>query len=516
MKFFNALIRGPLAPLLAAIIGLVYLLAAGFRGMSDTTVDWLVDARRLAIEFADDPGVAHSWSYETVDLLELFAGFVYLVLPTGYEEWGLFALSILAGAVATGMVFAVAQRLAGAVAGWLALIFLITSAPWIGSFTRMDSSFVLIPVLLGGLLAWYATDRSWWIRTVIAAPLFAIGTLLWPGMIVVVGLLLVVELLVPLTSREADAVGLTDAPTFEIDRLITPLVAFGLLLAYPLFWPAPIDTLGEYVLLALDQPAAEFVFRGDAYPPDRPPWYSGMAWVFEQLPLALVVATCAGLVWTIAIGLRSRHPRMAAGCAGLAVGALALPVIFRDFRPLGAEVTLLFVSVAVPIAALVICRFFTHALGRNAPTEKVRQIAIGAFALASISILVEAPQAAQSPESFRSPMSARVTGWSASGDMPMRQRILPVQLIETSGADRNRRLYTGGWEHHLELYRRMGLLDSVATTTDRDNADVAIRPVPAISADRFSTYPAEHIPALKDSDTEVIPDIHRPAYFVDR
>ena len=511
----HRLFRGDLAPLTAALMGLVYIVAAGFRGLGDSTIDWLDASRELAADFAESPSVVSEWNVENVELIELFAALIYLVFPTGFEEWTLFVVSVVAGAAATGMVFAIGRRLAGTVGGWLSLIFLLTSAPWIGTFTRLDPTFLLLPVLLASLLVWYATGWAWWLRVAVGAPLFALGTMLWPGMIAVLAVILVIELLVPLDSTDAEAPGLVAAPTFEADRLLIPVVAALILLANPLFWPAPVDNLGQYVLTALEQPPAELLFRGSVYPPDRPPFYAGIAWIFEQLPLALALGTATGIVWTLG-GMKSRHRRFGVGCAALAAGALALPVIFRDFRPLGAEVTVLFVAVGVPIAALVTCRFFTHALGRDAPSKKVRQIAIVAFLLAGVSILVEAPRAVESPETFRSPMTARITGWSAGGDMPLREKILPRKLIETSGADRNNRLYTGGWQRHIELYERMGLLDDIATTSNPDNAQVAIRPIPPISAGRFTVYPAEHIPPLEGADTTVIPDIHRPAFLIDR
>ena len=515
MKFVEPLIRGKFAPLVAAVVGLVYLTALGFRGVGESTIDWLEDSRQLAEDFTESPSVALDWTHESVALLELFGAFFYTLVPGGYTEWVLFSVSLVAGAVSTGLVFLLGRRLAGPLGGWLSLFFLLTCGPWMGLFTRLDPTFVLVPFIGGFLAVWYAETLRWWHRVLAGTPLLATAILLWPGTVVVLALLLVTELLCPVTGQSTDRPGVVDGPDIDIDRLLIPLATGLLLLAYPLFWPGPVDNLVAFFLATMEGAPAEFVFRGDAYPPARPPLYTGGAWIFEQLPLAVVGAVIAGILWCFG-GMRGDDRRPAVGCAAVATALLTLPVIFRDPRPMGAEFGVLFVATAIPVASLVTCRFFSHALGRSAPSKKVRQVAIGAFLLAGASILLEAPRAVESPESFRSPMSARVTGWSASGDMPMREQILPLRLIEASGADRNTRLYRGDWERHLDVYERMRLLRDVATTGDPDRADVSIRPVPPIAAGPFNVHPATHRPPVEGTETEVVPDIHRPLFFIDR
>ncbi len=509
-----SIIRGRLAPLFAGVIALYSLLVVGFRGFSASTLDWLERAEELADDIRESPQVVSDWSAETEGLVDIFAALIHLATP-GFSEWVLFGFSILAGATATAMVFFISQRLAGAIGGWMSLFFLLTCSPWIGPFTRVDPTFFVVPVLLGILIVWHARSLRWWWRSLVCAPLLVVGVLLWSGTAVVLALLLVVELLAPTHYQPAEQHGLLDGPSIRIDRIVTPVAALVLLALYPLFWPSPVEQIGEFFLAGLELPPAEFVFRGDAYPPARPPLYAGAAWLLEQVPLATVMAIGMGIIWTLR-KTRTEDRRLVLGCAALALALLSFPVFFRNPRPLGAEFGVLFLAVAIPLASLVTCRFFAHALGRNAPSKKVRQVAIVAFLLAGISVLIETPRATESPETFRSPMTARLVGWSATGDMPMREDILPVRLIEVSGADRNNSLFSGGLEPYLERYRRMHLITDIRTTPDPTSADIAIRNVPPISADRFSIHPSSYMPPLPDSQTTVVPAIHRPRFLIDR
>ena len=515
MTTLHSIFRGRLAPVAAGLVALAYMVVSGFRGIGASTMDWLGEARRLGREFADAPSSALDWTHQTAGFLEVFAALFYALLPAGYVEWVLFGCALAAGAVGTALIFAIAQKLAGAVGGWMALFFMLTCAPWLGTFTRLDPTFAVIPLILAVVLVWHAQDWTWWLRTAVCAPLLACGVLLWPGMALVIAILLAVELLIGPVQYSAAGRGLFAGPKLTVDRLVIPLAALGLLLLYPLFWPAPFEQLGQYFALAVETSPTQFVFRGDTYPPARPPIYTGAAWVFEQLPLAFVAALCAGILWAFG-GIDSPDQRLSTSCAALATALMMTPVLFRTPRPMGIDFAVLVVATGIPVASLITCRFFSFALGRSAPTKKVRHVAIGTFVLAGISILIEVPRALESPESFRSPMSARLTGWSASGDMPMRQDLLPLKLIENSGADGDTPLYTAGWERHLEVYERMGLLDDVAITASPADADIAIRPVPAIAADRFSAYQANHLSALDGAHTIVVPDIHRPLFFIDR
>lgn len=514
MNLLHSLIKGRLAPIFAGVIGLTYLLLVGFRGFSASTLDWLETARDLAATLRESPRSMTEWSAESVALSDIFAALVHLGTP-GFSEWALFGLSVIAGAVATAMVFYVSQRLAGALGGWTSLFFLLTCGPWMGPFTRVDPTFMVVPVILGIVIAWHADNLRWWLRTLLCAPLLVLGTLLWTGTAVVLAILILVELIAPMTRQRAEQPGLIDGPSLELDRVMIPLLAAALLVLYPLFWPNPIENLGYFFLAGLEIPAAEFVFRGSAYPPDRPPFYTGVAWAFEQIQLATVIAITLGIVWALRTP-RTGERRLVLSCATVAIAMLAFPVLFRHPRPLGAEFSVIFVAVAIPLASLVTCRFFSHALGRHAPSKKVRQVAIVAFLLAGISILIEAPRAMVSPETFRSPMTARIVGWSATGDMPMREEMLPVRVIEISGTDRDRRLLSTGLERYLERYRQMQLLGNLSTTPDTASADIAIRPVPAIAVDRYSVHSPPHNPPLPNSQTAIVPEIHRPLFFIDR
>lgn len=512
MKVLKSLLRGSLAPFFAGVLGLVYAVAVGFRGVDSRTLDWLQQSRELAEQFAASPSTAADWSAQSVSLLELFATAVYLLFSGSTPEWALVVFSLLAAAVSTAMVFFLTRRLAGPMEGWVSLFFLFTIAPWLGAFTRLEIAVFSLPIVLGVLIAWYAREVPWWARTAICAPLLVIGTLLWPPMVLVVAILVAVDLLSTTPATPADRRGLIDGPSLELDRAITPLVAVVLFLAYPLFWPDPVASAGQFFIDAMAVTPAEFVFRGSAYPPARPPLFTGGAWVFEQLPLALAVASTVGILWCFA---RIRR-RLALSLAAMSVMLLMLPVLLRTPRPFGLDFAPLFLATSVPLASLATRWFFTRALGPDAPSTRVRQIAIATFLLAGASIIFEAQSAIESPESFRSPMTARLTGWSASGDMPMRHDVLPLRIIDYSGADRNRALYTGGWSRHLEVYERMGLLDGIATTSNADSADVAIRAVPPVTADAYSSYPARYLGPLKDTETELVPELHRPLFLIDR
>ncbi len=515
MKTLRSIFQGRLAPYFAAVISVFYFLLIGFRGFTSATLDWLERSRQMAGELRDAPGAFADWEAHSHGLADIVGALVYAAVP-GAAEWILFAMSVLCGALATGLVFALAARLSGAIGGWMALFFLLVTAPWMGLFTRVDPTFLLVPVVLGFFAVWYAFRLPWWKRCLASAPIMTAGVLLWPGFAIIIGLLLVVELLYPPQRCDADSPGLIDGPRLSLDRLLAPLAALILLLCYPLFWPDPVDGVLQYFLAALEVPATEFVFRAEAYPPARPPLYTGAAWIFEQLPLATVFAFICGILWCF-VDLRSPHRRLAIGFAVVASALLVFPVLFRSPRPLGAEFGVLFIATGLPLAVRVLCRFFSHALGRSAPSKKVRQVAIVTFLLAGISILIETPRAIQSPESFRSPMTARLVGWSASGDMPMREQILPLALIDdVTDPDDVTYLYSAGWEEYLERYEKMRLLRGIETTAEATGADVAIRPVPAISADRFSVYHATHLPALENSQTDVVPAIHRPLFLIDR
>lgn len=514
MNFLNSIIRGRLAPYFAGVLGVCYLLLVGFRGFGAATLDWIDAGRSLADEVRQTPASILEWTAESHEFMDLFAAVLYLVSP-GAGEWALFGVSVVCGGAASAMIFFLGQRLAGALGGWMTLFFLLTCAPWMGLFTRVDPTVVVVPVFLGIVLSWHARTLTWWLRTLICAPLVATGILLWPGIAIVFALLVAIELIAPQRGKPPDQPGLTEAPTLAFDRLTTPALAAILLLLYPLFWPEPIESLGLYFISALELPATEFVFRGQVYPPARPPFYTGVAWTFEQLPLALVGALTLGVLWCTRYDCATDR-RLLLGLASMAVVFLLFPVLFRSPRPLGADFTALFLAAGIPLASLATCRFFSHALGRNAPSVKVRQVAIGAFLLAGISILIEAPRAMETPETYRSPMSARIVGWTASGDMPVREEILPLRVIEASGVGPGTPLYTGGWERTLDAYQRMGIVASHLLTDDIDDAQVAIRRVPAIAVDRFNAYSVHHIPPLRDAQTAVIDDIHRPFFFVDR
>ena len=515
MKTLQSIFKGRLAPYFAGVISVFYFLAIGFRGFSESSLQWLSRSAEMGEQLRDSPRNISEWSPETHGLADVFAAIVYAYVP-GIAEWVLFGLCVLFGALATGLVFALTQRLAGAIGGWMALFFLLSTAPWMGLFTRVDPTFLLVPVMLGFFLAWYAPTLSWWKRSLWCTPLLATGVLLWPGFAIIAGLVLIVELLCAPHRTEAESQGLVDGPTITVDRLLIPLGGLLLLLLYPLFWSEPLDGLIQYFLGALEQPAAEFVFRGDAYPPARPPLYTGAAWIFEQLPLAVVFAFTCGILWCF-VDLRAPNRRLAIACAVVAAALLTFPVLFRSPRPLGAEYGVLFMATGLPVAVLLLCRFFSHALGQGAPSKTVRRVAIVTFLLAGTSILIETPRAVESPESFRSPMTARLVGWSASGDMPMREDILPLALLDSiDDPAETTYLYSAGWEEYLERYRKMRLLRGIETTPDPERADVAIRRVPPVAAGRFSVYTAPHIPPLEDSSTEVVPDIHRPLFLIDR
>lgn len=515
MKFVEHIIRGSSTPLIAGAVAVVYLVLVGFRGLGKTGVQWLQNSRQLAIDLAADPALFWQLSAADTPLVELAAAGLYLVSPRGSTEWILFGLSVLAGAVATSLVFYLARRLAGPLGGWMALFFLIVSAPWIGLFTRLDPTFALVPVLLAALCVWYAPGPSWWQKTLTSAPLWAVSILLWTGTLVVLGLVLAVALLAPVVAERSEHDGLFAGATLTLDRLATPAAALGLLLLYPLFWPAPVEGLLAFLLAAVDVEAPSLVFRGHFYPPHRPPWYFGLAWLFEQLPLALVIAYVAGFLWAF-IGVHTEARQMALSSTAVALALLAMPVFFRSPRPLGAEFGVLFVAFATPIASLVVCRFFSLTLGLGAPSTKVRQVAVSAFVLAGISILVEAPRAMESPETFRSPMTARIVGWSAAEDMPLREEILPLRLIEISGARGNARLYVGSWGPYLRLYERMGLLTEVRLTEDRHRAHASIRQVPPVFANQDQLYDSGYDDPLDDATTTVVPNIHRPLFLLDR
>ena len=514
MNLFRSLIIGRLAPWMVAILGFCYVALTGFRGFSSSTLDWLERSRSLADEIAQSPAIVLEWSAEEVSLLELIGAAVTLITP-GHPEWVFFFLSALSAAIATAMIFVYSRRMAGPVGGWTAFFFIITCVPWFGLFTRMDLTFWVLPVLLGIIFTWHARALPWWKRTIVGAHLMAAGILMWPAMVLVIAILLAVDLIAPPTRKRSSQPGLMDGPSLPLDRVFAPLGALGLLLLYPLFWPNPGANLMNFFLVALETPAAEFVFRSQAYPPERPAFYTGAAWAFEQLPLAFVVTLILGLILSPKLA-RPGDRRLALTLVAVSISFLLLPVLFRQPRPFGMEFTVLFLATAIPIATLTACRFFSHALGQGAPSTKVRQVAIAAFLLVGISILIEAPAGMEAPERHRSPMTARLVGWSASGDQPAREDILPLRLIETSGADRQTPLYIGPWDRHLAAYRRMHLLADLSTTDDPTRARVAIRQIPPVSADRFSGYPATIAAPLPRSNTEIIAHIHRPFFLVDR
>jgi hypothetical protein len=194
---------------------------------------------------------------------------------------------------------------------------------------------------------------------------------------------------------------------------------------------------------------------------------------------------------------------------------LLFPVFFRDPRPLGAEFEILVIATASPLAAMITSRFFLYAMSSHSPSMKIRQVAIGAFFIAGISILWETGPAMTYPEAYRSPLTARMVGWSPGSEMPHREQLLPLDLLRSSASEPGQVLHSRGWENHLEAYRAMGLLDGIETTPDSDAATVAIRLVPPVAANRFASFIASYPPPLPDTQTRLAPEPHRPLFFID-
>lgn len=500
------------ASLTAGVISLFYFAIIGFRGFGASGLAWFDRSIARARELVDSPTAFLEWSAEPQMMADFIGALAILATPLT-AGWTLVVLCALSAAISTALIFLISYRLAGPLGGWLSFFFLLTCGPWMGLFTRADPTALLVPLVLGIIIVWHS-DLSWWKRTLTGSPLLAVATLLWPGALLLPAILLSIDLLVPVASRESNQSGLFSAPSVSIDRLLTPIMALLLLGLSPFFWSAPVENLGAFFLSALELPAADLVFRGQVYPPSRPPFYFGAAWLAEQLPFLTILAMGCG----IAFCRRSPAPqdrRFSLSLASITVGLLLLPVFFRGPRPLGAEYVVLVVATGVPLATLVTCRFFSHALGSNSPSMKIRQVAIATFLVAGGSILLEMPAAHQAPESYRSPLTARLVGWSPATDMPQRHNILPLELLRSTASAPDQILHTGGWEKYLEIYGSMGLLSDINTTAEPERATIAIRPVTPVAAGRFVSYDSTYLVPLSNTRTRLFPGLHRPIFLID-
>ncbi len=515
MKRFLDQWTGRPAPWWVASAALITLAMLGFRGFGEAGLDWLEGARAQAAATAGGD-LSGWWELRPGGMLEALTGLLMLISPLN-PEWTVAVTGVMAGVVSTVLVFLVAARLGGGLCGWVAVFFLFTSAPWLGVFTRGDPAAVVVPLVLGLVILWRGPLRPtpWWVRGVGGALCLAVGFLIWPGMALVAAALLLLDLAVPSRGRVSALQGVGAGAEVPLDRLLICLGAVGLLLVMPWAGPSPVEAMGGFIEGFLAAPAEVVLFRGGVYPPARPPWYFGIALALEALPVATAVAILAGMATCGSGHLTERGQRMAQSLAVLAVMMLGLPVVFRGAIPLGADVSVIFLGLAAPLASYGVCRFFTAVLSARAPVLKIRQIAIAVYFLVAASILVEVPRGVVHPEAYRSPLTARIAGWEVASDVPARVEILPWRLVRAVATD-TERFWSSGWERHLAAYGEMGLIGPGAVSPDGDRATVYVRPVTAVSAGHRGSFPAVQRPAMPGAEVEVWEHRGRPVFFVDR
>ncbi len=504
MNLFNSLIRGRLAPILAATFGLLQVLIIGFRGADESVIQWWRRARELGQTWRSNPGdiLAHPPTHDS--FIDAY-GASFFTLAPDLAPWLLVVVIAFAGALSTGLAFALGRRLSRAITGWLCVAMLLCCAPWLGAFTAADPTALLLPLWLGGLLLWHHKRLPWWSRALFTSPVFALAILVWAPSILLVAVLLLRSILSQNASLKA----------FALHRLVPAVLGVLCLLAYPFFWPDPLSSIQAFLFLPLEMDPTVLLFRDATYPPGGLPLYFGLVFLIEQLPLALATAVCCGLVWTL---WKLRHRKatpLQTDLFLLSIALLLLPTLVGTPFPQGMGLALLTLAMMAPLGAEATRCFFVFTLSRSAPSKNARQIALTTYLLLMSSILMEVPRAITAPEAFRSPMTARLTGWSAAGDMPTRSPLLPIELIKFASPNPNSTLYVEPWEDTLQTYQQMSLLGDLQITDTPAEADFMIRPIPSIHSDAHSTYPAHAVPPLPSSTTEVFPVVHRPLFLID-
>ena len=501
MNLINSILRGRLAPFVAALIGLAQIAVIGFRGVDRRGLQWLERSRQLGTSYREEPTQWLSHAPTDLALIDVY-GASFFVLSPSLAPWLLFAATATSAALCAGLTFALGRRLSDPLTGWLALGLLLCTAPWFATYTSIDPTAMMVPLWLGILLLWHHQTLTWWARALFVGPLLTTAILLWPPSTFLILVLLITSLVAHRRSL----------PTFALHRLLPTALAAGGLFAYPFLWPDTLANLQTLLLMPLQLPPDQILFRGTAYPPETLPPYFGYLFLQEQLPLAIAVATTLAVLWGLRALLSRRATHLESDLLWLSILLLFLPPVLNTPFPHDASLPLITMVLLLPLASDAGRRFFLWTLSRSAPTKKTRQIALATYLLLMTSILLEVPRAAESPEAFRSPMTARLTGWSAAQDMASRSPILPTDMITDLQPHPDASLYESPWEDFLDLYADMNLLDDLSRTDDPADADFAIRPIPTIhpSIDYSTTHPP-----LPDSKTTAIPAIHRPLFLID-
>ena len=491
IKTNHPLITGRPAPFLAALAGLTSTVIIGFRGFGDPGLAWLDRSQNGLQHLLQSPP-------EPTLLIDLFAaGLSRLPLAQG---WILVGLTFLASALTTGLLFQLGRQLNGVLTGWIAVFFALTAAPYMGIFTSADPTALAIPLVAALILAWFS-DLPPWIRGGLCGLLLALTALSTPF----AALLILVFLLV-IAARRSE---------ISLDHLLAPLLASALLLAALSLWGPPLAVLHHLWLSPLSQSPDLLLFRGQIYPPRRPPLYFGAAWILEQLPIVTAIVLLLSLFLAPKF-LKGKERHQAITLSFIALLLMLLPVFLRTSRPLGLHFEALFLLASLPLGAVITVHFLGYCMGPDAPALRLRRFAIAVFVVIATGILLESRSSLAYPESQRSPLTARLLGWSVTSDLPQREPFLPLEVVRLSLEPSQALLYLHPWEDHLHAYAQMGLISANRLTDDPENATTSIRALPAIALTRFARYDQGFVLQTLEGSTRAIPGRHRPIFFIDQ
>lgn len=492
MKSTYPLLTGRYAPLLAGIATLLGALILGFRGFTEHSLQWFERGSSSTGELLLDgfyPGAFH----------EVLLSFLGGLLPWS-PGWTIVGLSFFSLALTGMVIYQLGARLSEALTGWLAVFFLLTSAPLMGAATAGDPTLLPLPFMGAILLIWFQDTLSPLLRGALLSALGGLSFLFSPLAALLFGLLFLIQLVL--------------FRSVSLDRLLAPLGAYLLVGLTPFFLLFEPQTYLQYVLKPFTLPPEILLFRNTVYPPARPPFYFGVLWFLEQIPIITAMAMSLGVI----LGYSTAPKRSQVFAGTLSVWALLLsllPSLLRTSRPLDLHFESHLIVLLAPLAALVTQRFFVATLGPSAPTVRLRRFAILGVIVMSASILVEARASLAMAEFQRSPLTARLTGWTINGDPPARQKHLPRYLLSITLNEKGATLFSPPFESYLAAYVDMGILTVEQVVSEPKEAWRAIRPAPTIAVRRYGVISEEHAPRQVFGETQVFPYRHQPAFFLD-
>ncbi|MBA2663741.1 MAG: hypothetical protein H0U74_15750 [Bradymonadaceae bacterium] len=309
---------------LAAVV--VYFFAVlGFGGLTSDSVAMLEQARQVASTLSGGGWAALLASPHAG--AELVAGLVSYAFAASDTFW-LWILSAMAIVASVPAVYRIGARFHGQSAAVVASVVFATSAPIVAAATSISTSALCV-------FAWcwlldLTTAQPRWYKMLIAAALSAFLLLSWAPVFLWMVLWLVVTVslsgraeLAPLALQER---GMMRPAAIDIGVVLVPAIA--LLLAsvvHPGMWSGLIAGWQAVLGSVIEARPAALLFRGEMYPPARPPIDTGLTFILTRFSLVAVAAALLGLVFAaLSQHLGQRPPKKLYSGLALAVVLLAL------------------------------------------------------------------------------------------------------------------------------------------------------------------------------------------------